>query len=119
LRAAKAARVFAASLRTEHRSGPARFAPARNPGVFLFAYFLLDKQKKVSRTTVRNPKPIKPLPLIQGLVVSGFQRLARITTSDCSTKKREDAIHHRAFPSASVSLVQAPGRGDKRRRARL
>ncbi|WP_293618685.1 hypothetical protein [Salinisphaera sp.] len=24
---------------------------------FSFAYFLLDKQKKVSRTTVRNPKP--------------------------------------------------------------
>ena len=33
-----------------------RFAPARNPSVFFFAYFLLDKQKKVSRTAVRNKR---------------------------------------------------------------
>ncbi|WP_293620718.1 hypothetical protein, partial [Salinisphaera sp.] len=36
--------------------GVRRFAPARSAGVVFFAYFLLDKQKKVSRTAVRNKR---------------------------------------------------------------
>jgi hypothetical protein len=56
LRIAKAIRVLAASLRTEHRSEPAHFAPARNPGVFSLGYFSLDKQREVTRTAVRNKR---------------------------------------------------------------
>jgi hypothetical protein len=42
------------TLRPAHRSGSARFAPTRNPGVFSFASFRLDEQTKGSRTAVRN-----------------------------------------------------------------
>ena len=49
LRIAKAIRVLAASLRTEHRSAPARFAPARNPGV-LFLCLLSFGQAKESES---------------------------------------------------------------------
>ena len=52
-----AARVFAASLRREHRSGPAQPAPC--PGVVLFASLVLDKQKKGSRASARNLNSIE------------------------------------------------------------
>jgi hypothetical protein len=59
LRAAKAARVLAASLRREHRSGPAQ--PARRASVFFFASFRLDKQTKGSRAAARNPQLESPI----------------------------------------------------------
>ena len=46
LRIAKAIRVLAASLRTEHRSEPARFAPARNPGVFFLCLLSFGQAKE-------------------------------------------------------------------------
>jgi hypothetical protein len=42
-------------------------------GAFCFGYFYLGKQIKVTRTAVRNPKSIKPLPLIQTLAVSNLK----------------------------------------------
>ena len=46
LSVAKAIRVLAASLRTEHRSEPARFAPARNPGVFFLCLLSFGQAKE-------------------------------------------------------------------------
>jgi len=49
----------------------AQSADARQ-GAFCFGYFYLGKQIKVTRTAVRNPKSIKPLPSIQTLEAERF-----------------------------------------------